>query len=69
VAESKSASGAKISIQIQAGAASSLQLATALKDMWSKIGIELDIQQLEQAVVTDNYRKNKFEAYATGCWC
>jgi peptide/nickel transport system substrate-binding protein len=66
VAESKSASGAKISIQIQAGAASSLQLATALKDMWSKIGIELDIQQLEQAVVTDNYRKNKFESYATG---
>ncbi|MDZ4716994.1 MAG: ABC transporter substrate-binding protein [Roseiflexaceae bacterium] len=66
MAESKSASGAKIAIQIQAGAASALQLATALKEMWSKIGIELDIQQLEQAVVTDNYRSNKFEAYATG---
>jgi peptide/nickel transport system substrate-binding protein len=66
VAESSSASGAKIAIQVQAGAASSLQLATALKEMWSKIGIDLDIQQLEQAVVTDNYRSNKFEAYATG---
>ncbi len=66
IAESTVASGAKIAIQIQAGAASSLQLATALKEMWSKIGIDLDIQQLEQAVVTDNYRSNKFEAYATG---
>ena len=34
--------------------------------MLSKIGIDLDIQQLEQAVVTDNYRSNKFEAYVTG---
>lgn len=59
-------SGGKIAIQIQAGRATSLQLATALKEMWSKIGIDLDIQQLEQAVVTDNYRGNKFEAYATG---
>jgi peptide/nickel transport system substrate-binding protein len=66
IAASTVASGAKIAIQVQAGAASALQLATALKDMWSKIGIDLDIQQLEQAVVTDNYRKNKFESYATG---
>jgi peptide/nickel transport system substrate-binding protein len=58
--------GGKISIQVQAGRATALQLATALKEMWSQIGIELDIQQLEQAVVTDNYRSNKFEAYATG---
>jgi peptide/nickel transport system substrate-binding protein len=66
IKESSIPSGAKISIQVQAGDASALQLATALKDMWSKIGIDLDIQQLEQAVVNDNYRGNKFEAYATG---
>jgi peptide/nickel transport system substrate-binding protein len=59
-------SGGKIAIQVQAGMQQSLQLATALKDMWSKIGIDLDIQQLEQAVVSDNYRNNKYEAYATG---
>ncbi len=64
--ESSIPDGAKISIQIQAGAESGLQLATALKEMWSKININLDIQQLEQAIVTDNYRKNNFEAYATG---
>jgi peptide/nickel transport system substrate-binding protein len=66
MAESKSASGAKISIQVRAGAASALQLATALKEMWSKIGVDLDILQLEAAVATQNYRDNKFEAYATG---
>jgi peptide/nickel transport system substrate-binding protein len=58
--------GGKISIQVQAGQQMALQLATALKDMWSKIGIDLDIQQLEQAVANDNYRKNKFEAQSTG---
>lgn len=66
IKESSIPNGGKIGIQLQAGSESGLQLATALKDMWSKIGIDLDIQQLEQAVVTDNYRKNKFETYATG---
>jgi peptide/nickel transport system substrate-binding protein len=64
--ESTIPSGGKIAIQIQAGRASALQLATALKEMWAKIGIDLDIQQLEQAIVSDNYRSNKFEANATG---
>ncbi len=64
--ESTIPGGGKVAIQIQAGRATSLQLSTALKEMWAKIGIDLDIQQMEQAVVTDNYRGNKFEAYATG---
>jgi len=64
--ESTIPSGGKIAIMLQAGRASALQLATALKEMWAKIGIDLDIQQLEQAIVTDNYRNNKFEIYATG---
>ncbi len=66
IKDSSIPSGGKIAIQVQAGMQQSLQLATALKDMWSKIGIDLDIQQLEQAVVNDNYRNNKYEAYATG---
>jgi peptide/nickel transport system substrate-binding protein len=64
--ESTIPGGGKVAIMLQAGRASALQLATALKDMWAKIGIDLDIQQLEQAIVTDNYRSNKFEVYATG---
>jgi peptide/nickel transport system substrate-binding protein len=66
IKESSIPSGGKIAIQVQAGRATALQLATALKEMWSQIGIDLDIQQLEQAVATDNYRNNKFEANATG---
>jgi peptide/nickel transport system substrate-binding protein len=66
IKESSIPNGGKIAIQIRSGAASALQLATALKDMWGKIGIDLDIQQLEQAIATDNYRNNKFEANATG---
>jgi peptide/nickel transport system substrate-binding protein len=66
IKESSIPDGGKIAIQVQAGRASALQLATALKEMWSQIGIELDIQQLEQAVATENYRTNKFEANATG---
>jgi peptide/nickel transport system substrate-binding protein len=66
IKESSIPNGGKIAIQVQAGRASALQLATALKEMWSQIGIELDIQQLEQAVATENYRTNKFEANATG---
>ncbi len=60
------ASGGKVAIMVRAGGASALQLATALKDMWSKINIDLDIQQLESTIVTSNYRADKFEAYASG---
>jgi peptide/nickel transport system substrate-binding protein len=66
IKESSIPNGGKVSIQIRSGAASALQLATALKDMWGKISIDLDIQQVEQAILNDNYRKNNFEAYATG---
>lgn len=59
-------SGGKIAIQIRSGSAGGQQLATALKDMWAKIGIDLDIQPFEQSVATDNYRQNKFQTIATG---
>lgn len=64
--ESGSPNGGKVAIMVRAGGATALQLATVLKDMWSKIGIDLDIQQLESTIVTSNYRANKFEMYASG---
>ncbi len=64
--ESGSPNGGKVAIMVRAGGASALQLSTVLKDMWSKIGIDLDIQQLEASVATSNYRANKFEMYASG---
>lgn len=64
--ESGSPNGGKVAIMVRAGGATALQLSTVLKDMWSKIGIDLDIQQLESTIVTSNYRANKFEMYASG---
>ncbi len=43
-----------------------LQIATSLKAMWEKVNVNVDIQQLEQGVLRDNYRSNNFEAYLTG---
>lgn len=58
--------GGKVAIQITQGSAGGQALATALQQMWAKIGINLDIQPLEQSVLTDNYRNNKFEMRASG---
>lgn len=66
IKESGSPNGGTVSIMVRAGGATALQLATVLKDMWSKIGITLDIQQLEATIATGNYRANKFEMYASG---
>jgi peptide/nickel transport system substrate-binding protein len=65
IKESTIPSGGKVAIMVRAGGATALQIATVLKDMWSKVGIDLDIQQTEATVATSNYRANKFEIYAT----
>ena len=58
--------GFKIEFQVLSGNQLQLQTATALKSMWQEINVELDILQLEQGVMTDNYRNNKFQARLTG---
>jgi peptide/nickel transport system substrate-binding protein len=65
-AASSAADGATISILVRAGNQQQLQIATALKDMWTQIGIDLDIQQLDAAVVTEQYRANDFEMVLSG---
>lgn len=66
IKESSIPNGGKVAIMVRAGGATALQLATVLKDMWLKIGIDLDIQQVEATIATSNYRANKFEMYASG---
>jgi len=66
MAQSSVPNGFKLEFQILAGNQQQLQIATALKDMWSKIGVDLDIVQLEQGVFTNNYRQNKFQARLAG---
>lgn len=53
--------GAKLSMLVTGGSVSDQQVATALKSMWSKIGVDLDIQPLDQGVLHDKEMKNDFE--------
>lgn len=63
---SKSPNGFTIGMQILSGSQQALQTATILKSMWSKINVNLDIEQLEQGVLSDDYRNNKFTLYLSG---
>ncbi len=65
MAESESPDGFPLEFLVRAGNQQQLQLATALKDMWAAIGVNLDIQQLDVAVWNDKYRGFDFEAVHT----
>ena len=53
--------GFKITVQIVTGSESSLQLATLIKDMWSKLGVDLVIEPLESGLWNQSYYDNNFE--------
>ncbi len=40
--------------------------AVALKSMWQKIGVTLDLEPLDRAAATQRYRSNQFQVYITG---
>ncbi|MGA7673359.1 MAG: ABC transporter substrate-binding protein [Nitrolancea sp.] len=66
LAKSKSPDGAKISMVVSSGNEQQSQIATALKSMWTKINVELEIQQMDSAVSRDNYLHNQFETNLSG---
>jgi peptide/nickel transport system substrate-binding protein len=66
MAESEHPDGFILEFLVRAGNQQQIQIATALKDMWAEIGVDLDIQQLDQAVVQDLYRTFDFEAILSG---
>ena len=66
LAKSKSPDGAKIAMVVSSGNEQQSQIATALKSMWAKINVELDIQQLDAAVSRDNYLHNQFVTELSG---
>jgi peptide/nickel transport system substrate-binding protein len=39
--------------------------AVALKEMWSKIGVTLELDPLDRATATQRYRANQFQVYVT----
>src|SRR6185437_4256087 len=66
LAESQSPNGVTIAFQIPSGNQLQVQIATALKAMWAKIKVNLDIQQIDSAVVRQNNLDEKYQAMLSG---
>lgn len=58
--------GTKLEILLRSGNQVQLQTATALKDMWSKLGLDVTITQMDPAAATARYRADDFQVYVTG---
>jgi peptide/nickel transport system substrate-binding protein len=59
-------SGFKTIFAIVAGSASDQQVATMVKDMWAKIGVDAEIQIQEAGLYNDEYYNNKYIAQING---
>jgi peptide/nickel transport system substrate-binding protein len=67
MAESAYPDGFTASMLTLAGNQDELGIATALQQMWSQIGISLEIQQVDNATRTEEYRNGTFDMRA-GAW-
>ena len=65
--ESKTPNGFPLEMQIRSGNADMANVATILKDQWSKVGVNVNIQNLETSVARQNYREGKYQAQ-TSAW-
>jgi peptide/nickel transport system substrate-binding protein len=65
--ESKTPNGFPLEMQIRSGNADMANVATILKDQWSKVGVNVTIQNLETSVARQNYRDGKYQAQ-TSAW-
>jgi peptide/nickel transport system substrate-binding protein len=61
LAQSTTPTGGKVEVLITPGAAQAETEATTLKDMWSKIGVDLTITQLDQQVVRQRILAHDFQ--------
>ena len=61
MSESEYADGFDTSILVLAGNQDEIGIATALQQMWGQIGINLEIQQVDNATRTDQYRNGTFD--------
>ena len=67
LAQSATPNGFPLEIKILAGSADDQTLATALKDMWGQIGVELTITPVESGVQFEDYQNHNFQAM-TNYW-
>ncbi len=59
------AEGFDISLQIRSGNTNELQEATMLKEQWAKLGVNVNIEQLDASTVSDNWYSMGFEMMFT----
>ena len=62
LARSATPNGFPLDVKILAGNADDETLATALKDMWSQIGVEVTISPAESGVLFEDYNNANFQA-------
>ncbi len=62
LSKSKAPDGFKLELTFQGGDAEVQQLGAALKDMWSKIGVDLQLNPVEQGLYSDMYNNHTFQA-------
>jgi peptide/nickel transport system substrate-binding protein len=67
MAQSKTPEGFPLELKIRGGSPNEETLATALKDMWSQIGVEVTITPQEGTVLNDDYNNQNFQAM-TNYW-
>jgi peptide/nickel transport system substrate-binding protein len=64
--ESSSPDGFKLEMQVRSGNTIFANVATMLKDQWAKIGVDLNIVNLETSVVRTNYQKGQYQSQVSG---
>lgn len=65
LAETDYADGFDVTIQIRSGNTNELQEATMLKEQWSKIGVNLNIEQVDSSTVADHWYSMEFDMMFT----
>ncbi len=60
MSESSGAAGFKMDMQVRAGNTNFANTAVILKEAWAKLGVTVDIQTLDTAVVRTNYREGNY---------
>ena len=65
MASSSGASGFKMDMQVRAGRTDFASTAVILKEAWAKLGVTVDIQTLDLAVIRTNYREGNYMSTPT----
>jgi peptide/nickel transport system substrate-binding protein len=64
--ESSAPNGFNLDMQVRSGNTEYASVATIVKDEWAKLGVNVNIQNLETSVVRENYRSGNYQAQPSG---